>query len=1337
MTQFNQKEFIEPLRLVAPGSWVGHIPFISWLLSEFKPKILVELGTHTGNSYCAMCQSIVAENLTTKAYAVDTWQGDVHAGYYGDDIFLDLKKHHDPLYGHFSTLLRMTFDNALNVIENGSIDLLHIDGLHTYEAVKYDFETWLPKISKRGIVIFHDTNVFERDFGVYKLWRELKEKYAGFDFTHSHGLGVLLIGTEVPTNLLQLNQTNELNPYWNEFNQKFRWFGANIERRHIIDLNTNKIKSLNDNFLECNRALDESKKAAENFHKIAIERYDLIQVANARINTLALNFDEKQVVLGICEQTIQEQKHQLEDQKHQLTDFSQSSSWRATAPLRFFARQARRIPHILRLILPAIKLGGGILNTSKNAARLFAREGIPGIKRGFRLVATTQVMSKPGKDDNASPPILDRNDYAEWVRRYDTVSELDRVSMRALQASLECKPLISILIQATNSKAQWLMLSIESVCSQLYPNWEICIAVDESVDLAISSNLERLAAKDLRIKIKYVFSNKYDKATTCTMLDMADGEWLAFMEPDDLVTEDALFWVVSAVNANHSVQLVYSDQDKIDVNGKRYDPYFKCDWNRDLFYSQDMLGHLVFYRTDLIHKIGGFRHEFEASKSYDLTLRYIEVIKQDQIVHIPKVLHHENTGCYLEQINTKEFSKSTAAMHADANGVKALDEHFQRLGIKAQVEIVNHNYRVKYALPEVLPLVTLIIPTRNGLSLLRQCINSIISKTTYVNYEILIVDNGSNEPETLAYLQTLAQDIRYTILRDDGPFNYSALNNKAVKIAKGDVIALINNDIEVISSEWLSEMVSHALRPDIGAVGARLWFSDNTLQHAGVVLGCHGLAGHAHKNLSRKDTGYFNRADMIQSYSAVTAACLVIQKSIFLEVGGLNETDLCVAFNDVDLCAKLIRAGYQNIWTPYADLYHHESATRGPDDANQATLKRTAKEASYIQRHWSSLLAKDPAYNPNLTLVYDDFSLAWPPRLQKLSLPQSTDTALRKHYLFLTYRMILGWGVDVAVANMAQHMIAMGYKVTIGCLDKDDSYNHLSVLLVHNDPQSIDRLIEQLGCDCVVAHTSPFFEVLPHLKSKISVWAMEYGDPTPELFKHDFTERNVIKQNKLLNCYPFVNGVIGISKFIRSDIKWPTAKVVYMGCDHAPDLGPKGIFDIDQTPDASLKVGTLMRLGQGESNYKGNQLFLDLVTKYKSKNSAVKFFVMGRGTPEDAHFFESMGIEVFLNAPDEEKWTYLRGLDVFLSPSQWEGFNLPLAEAQAVGTIGLAFDTGAHPEVTPHVVSSVDEAVELIHMLSQNKALLIQESALAYRYVRNKFSWKKSAVDLLQITSGH
>ena len=1372
MTQFNQKEYIDPLRLVVPGSWVGHIPFISWFLVEFRPKLLVELGTHTGNSYCAMCQSIVENNLTTKAFAVDTWQGDVHAGYYGDGIFLNLKEHHDPLYGHFSTLLRMTFDNALNVVEDNSVDLLHIDGLHTYEAVKYDFETWLPKMSRRGIILFHDTNVFERDFGVYKLWRELKEKYAGFEFTHSHGLGVLLVGADVPTSFLELNQTEKYNPNWDEFNRKFRWFGANIERRHTIDLNAEKIKILNDSFVEKDRAIDEFKKASQDFHHLAIERYDLIQVLNAQINTLTQACGGEQNATALHELLLEKQKNQLEEQKNQLEEqsnqlekqknqlekqsnqleeqknqletqrnqlinFRQSSSWRVTTPLRFISRQLRRIPHILRLTFPAIKLGGGILNTSKKAAKLFLREGVPGLKRGFRLVAASQVLPNMESGEVAFPPIFDRNDYAEWIKRYDTVGELDRVNMRSLQTIFEYKPLISIVVVTRNPEDKFLISAIEAIGAQIYTNWEVYVVVDERLNSSTSINLENLAVKDSRIKIEYASPDRSRESIIHATLGMLKGEWLVLLESNNLITENALFWIVSTINANHSAQLIYCDEDKIDADGKRYDPYFKCDWNSDLFYSQNMLGCMVFYRTDLVRKIGGLRDEFAASKMYDLVLRCVEAIKHEQIIHIPRVLHHANTGRHLGQMNEAAFSKLTATMHVDENGVKALQEHFARLNIKAQVSIIKENYRVKYVLPEILPLVTLIIPTRNGLSLLRQCIDSIINKTTYGNYDLLIVDNGSDEPETLEYLRVLAQNPRHTILRDDGPFNYSALNNKAVKCAKGNIVALINNDIEVISKEWLSEMVSHALRPGVGAVGARLWFSDDTLQHAGVVLGCYGLAGHAHKNLPKNESGYFNRANLVQGYSAVTAACLVIQKDIFLEVGGLNEEHLRVAFNDVDLCAKLIKAGYRNIWTPYADLYHHESATRGPDDANQATRSRMAKEASYIQRQWSSLLAKDPAYNPNLTLEADDFSLAWPPRLEALSVPKSTDMALRKHYLFLTYRMILGWGVDVAVANMAQHMIAMGYKVTIACLDKDDSYDHLNVMLVQNDPQSIDHLIEQLGCDCVVAHTSPFFEILPRLKSKISTWAMEYGDPTPELFKHDFLERKSIKQNKILNCYPLVNGVIGISKFIRSDIEWSTAKIVYMGCDHAPDLGLKGIFDLDQTPLRPLKVGTLMRLGKGESNYKGNQLFLDLVAKYKSKNSAVKFFVMGRGTPEDAQFFKSMGIEVFLNASDDEKWSYLRDLDVFLSPSQWEGFNLPLVEAQALGTIGLAFDTGAHPEVTPHIVSSVDEAAELIQILAQNKFLLLEESALAYRFVRNQFSWKKSAVDLLQITSGH
>jgi GT2 family glycosyltransferase len=309
-----------------------------------------------------------------------------------------------------------------------------------------------------------------------------------------------------------------------------------------------------------------------------------------------------------------------------------------------------------------------------------------------------------------------------------------------------------------------------------------------------------------------------------------------------------------------------------------------------------------------------------------------------------------------------------------------LNDHFGRSGVNAKAESVRCGYRVRYALPAILPLVSLIVPTRNGLELLQRSVESILTKTLYKKYELLIVDNGSDDPDTIEYLQSLADISRVRVIRDDGPFNYSALNNAAVKLAHGEIIGLINNDVEVISPGWLCEMVSHALRPEIGAVGARLWYSDNTIQHAGVVLGIHGIAGHVHRFLPREHAGYYGRASLIQSFSAVTAACLIVRKSVFEAVGGLNETELQVACNDVDFCLRLVEAGYRNIWTPYAELYHHESSTRGADDTPEKRA-RSARENEYMKARWGDFLGRDPAYSPNLSLENEDFNLAWPPRL--------------------------------------------------------------------------------------------------------------------------------------------------------------------------------------------------------------------------------------------------------------------------------------------------------------------------------------------------------------------
>jgi glycosyltransferase involved in cell wall biosynthesis len=583
-----------------------------------------------------------------------------------------------------------------------------------------------------------------------------------------------------------------------------------------------------------------------------------------------------------------------------------------------------------------------------------------------------------GKAQGRYPAYTTRNDYKKWIAEFDVLATEMRADMREQCSRFASKPLISVIMPVYNPNPVWLKEAIESVINQIYPNWELCIADDLSTEGTIRPMLERYAALDERIKVVFRPENGHISAASNSALKVASGAWIALLDHDDILTENALFWVADAINKYANVRMIYSDEDKITDRGFRFDPYFKCDWNVDLFYSHNMFSHLGVYDASLINAVGGFRVGLEGSQDYDLALRCSELIDATQIHHIPRVLYH-----WREHADSTALS-ATAKPYAAIAAENAINEHLVRRGVKAKAEATEFGYRVRYSLPERLPLVSLIIPTRNGWRLLRQCVDSILKKTTYQPYEILIVDNGSDDPETLRYMKDLSLNERIRVVRDNRPFNFSALNNAAVKLASGEFVGLVNNDIEVISPEWLTEMVSHAMRPEVGAVGAKLWYENDTLQHGGVILGLGGVAGHAHKHLPKQDPGYKRRADCIQSLSAVTAACLLIRKAIYESIGGLNE-DLSVAFNDVDFCIRVREAGYRNIWTPYAELYHHESASRGPDDT-PAKKARFAREIKYMQSRWAAILKSDPAYSPNLTIASEDFSYAWPPRVEKFIL---------------------------------------------------------------------------------------------------------------------------------------------------------------------------------------------------------------------------------------------------------------------------------------------------------------------------------------------------------------
>ena len=399
-------------------------------------------------------------------------------------------------------------------------------------------------------------------------------------------------------------------------------------------------------------------------------------------------------------------------------------------------------------------------------------------------------------------------------------------------------------------------------------------------------------------------------------LELATGDFVALLDHNDLLHPLALHFVAEAIARNPDAGLIYTDEDKIDERGQRFDPYFKCELNYELLLSQDMIAHLGVYRRTLLSEIGGFREGFEGSQDYDLALRAIEKLRPDQVVHIPRVLYHWRAiaGSTARDCPTKSPMQSrrhARQLPSISRAAASRQRSCPRLRLPAMT-------RVRFAVPSPAPLVSIIIPTRDRADLLGQCIDSLLAHTRYANYEVIIVDNGSVEPATFSLFARLPKD-RVRILRDDSPFNYSALNNRAVKQAKGSLVCLMNNDIEISDGDWLGEMVSFAVQPEIGAVGARLWYPDGRLQHGGVIIGIGGVADHAHKFLAKGQPGYFGRAVLHQSFSAVTGACLVIRKEIYEEVSGLDE-QLSVAFNDVDFCLRVREAGYRNVWTPFAEL---------------------------------------------------------------------------------------------------------------------------------------------------------------------------------------------------------------------------------------------------------------------------------------------------------------------------------------------------------------------------------------------------------------------------------
>lgn len=557
--------------------------------------------------------------------------------------------------------------------------------------------------------------------------------------------------------------------------------------------------------------------------------------------------------------------------------------------------------------------------------------------------------------------------YREWIRHFDSLSNRDHHRISKHIGRFKIRPGLTVVIRTQDGAGPKLAATLRSLGDQLYQHFSV-VLVDQSGELGEETGLDPGSELHGRARIREGSNPAFVDELLSKPDQRAEGAFVAMVEEGDVLAEHALYRIVAELQHRPKAVLLYSDSDRLDSEGARVDPCFKPDWSPELLRSTNYIGGLAVYRADALLRAGDMGKVMLSAGGHELALRMAEWVKTEEVVHVPAVLYHR--GFY-------------GAERAPESSIEAVRTHLARLGIAATVtESRPGCFRVRYALPEKPPMVSIVIPTRDEGQILRQCVESVLGRSTYKNFEVIVIDNQSRDAETLAYLASLEGRPGTRVMRFDRPFNFSAINNFGVEHTQGEVVCLLNNDTEVISPDWLEDMVGHLAQDRVGVVGAKLLYPDGRVQHGGDAVGPGGCADHMHWMIGHDDPGYCNRAIVAQDLSAVTGACLVTWKNLYQQLGGLDEKDLKIAFNDVDYCLRVREAGHRVIWTPHAKLYHHESVSRGKDDSEEAK-GRTRQEADCMRLRWRHLMQHDPFYNPNLSYERPDFSLSVTPMIER------------------------------------------------------------------------------------------------------------------------------------------------------------------------------------------------------------------------------------------------------------------------------------------------------------------------------------------------------------------
>ena len=555
--------------------------------------------------------------------------------------------------------------------------------------------------------------------------------------------------------------------------------------------------------------------------------------------------------------------------------------------------------------------------------------------------------------------------YGPWYDAYaPTREELEKQKKRKWKYA----PKISVVVPAYETPEKFLCQMIDSLLEQTYENWELCIVDASPGNASMEYVLREYANRDSRIQWKKLEKNLGIAENTNAAFAMASGDFVGLLDHDDLLAPNALYEIAAALEKEPDIDVLYTDEDKVRGDSlEHFQPHLKPDFNLDLLRSNNYICHFFVAKRTLVKQVGGFLAAFDGAQDHDFIFRCVE--QAEHIHHIPEILYHWRT----HQSSTADNPDSKR--YAFEAGRRAVEANLERCGLKGQVSHTKDYgfYRVTYPV-QGRPFVSIIIPNKDAKEDLEKCVNSILTKSTYENYEILIVENNSAGSEIFAYYKQLSQNPQIRLLRWKHPFNYSAINNYAASKAKGEYFLFLNNDTEVITPGWIEELLGFCQRKDTGIVGAKLYYGNNTIQHAGTVIGIGGIAGHMFVDMDRERSGYMHKASIIQDLSAVTAACMMVKRKVFEQVHGFEE-ELAVAFNDVDFCLRVRELGYLVVYNPYVELYHYESKSRGTEDSKEK-VRRFQSEIEFMRCRWEVLLKKgDPYYNKNLSLSKWNYSL--------------------------------------------------------------------------------------------------------------------------------------------------------------------------------------------------------------------------------------------------------------------------------------------------------------------------------------------------------------------------